>query len=90
MTNEKVIEVLARYDKEISLLAVTTKPNSRLEQYVKLTHLRFMCRAAQVFVDAGRKDKAMRWLGFVQGCLVCKGLYTIDQLKEHNKPKEDL
>lgn len=32
-----------------------------------------------------RRDKLMRWLGFMQGVLWATGVYTIDQLKEHNR-----
>lgn len=31
-------------------------------------------------------SEKMRWLGFVQGVLVSHGLFTIDELKSHNKP----
>lgn len=31
------------------------------------------------------KEKLMRWLGFTQGILWQLGVYTIQELKEHNK-----
>lgn len=34
----------------------------------------------------GRIEKAFRWLGFVQGCLWATGQYTLDELKNHNRP----
>jgi len=30
----------------------------------------------------------MRWLGFMQGALWVKGIYTIDELKAHNRPDD--
>ena len=29
-------------------------------------------------------EKSMRWLGFIQGVLYTRSIYTIDELKEHN------
>jgi hypothetical protein len=31
-------------------------------------------------------EKFARWLGFVQGVLWMEGLYSIDELREHNRP----
>ncbi len=31
------------------------------------------------------KDKYNRWLGFIQGYLWTEGIYTINELREHNK-----
>lgn len=30
-------------------------------------------------------EKLMRWLGFIQGVLWAKQLYTLEELKSHNK-----
>lgn len=53
-------------------------------------HLRFMCIEAQQFVDDGRIDKAMRWLGFLQGVLWARGLFSLDDLKNHSRPDSEL
>jgi hypothetical protein len=31
-------------------------------------------------------EKAFRWLGFVQGVLWTNRVYTLDNLKSHNRP----
>jgi len=41
------------------------------------------------FVKEGRRRKANRWLGFVQGFLWANGIYTIEEMKEHNRPDEN-
>jgi len=46
-------------------------------------HLIFMCQEAATFSN---REKAMRWLGFIQGALWTKGLATIDELKDMNRP----
>jgi hypothetical protein len=49
-------------------------------------HLLYMCKQAQVFVDEGRTEKAMRWLGFIKGVLYVQSNFTLDELKDHSKP----
>ena len=47
-----------------------------------------MCEEAILLVKSGRKEKAMRWLGFIQGALWMHELafVSIDDLKNLNKP----
>jgi hypothetical protein len=56
----------------------------------ELSHLCFMCLEAQKFVDEGRIEKAMRWLGFLQGVLWSRGFYSLDDLKNHSRPETKL
>ena len=35
-----------------------------------------------------RREKFMRWLGFVQGVFWCRSVYTIEEMKQHNRPSE--
>jgi hypothetical protein len=51
-----------------------------------LAHFRFMCIEAQKFIDEDRVEKAMRWLGFLQGALWALGFYSLDELKNHSRP----
>jgi hypothetical protein len=53
----------------------------------ELAHLRFMCEEACKFVDANRVEKAMRWLGFLQGVLFARGFYSLNDLKKHSRPE---
>ena len=40
----------------------------------------------EMFLKESRIDKVNRWLGFIQGVLWCCGVYTINELREHNRP----
>jgi hypothetical protein len=51
-------------------------------------HLLWMCRAACRFIDEGRVEKAMRWLGFLQGMFYARGTFSIQELGEHSRPDE--
>ncbi len=49
-------------------------------------HILYMCETAIGFVNEGRRDKAMRWLGFIQGVLVSNGFCTLDEVGKHSMP----
>lgn len=80
MTYQKVREVLANYHLVLIELDYENDP--------KLRHLIEMIPQIRVFLDEDRRDKAMRWLGFIQGTLEAKGVYTIEEMANHNKPDE--
>ena len=49
----------------------------------QLQHLASMLSRMEDMYDED-PEKAMRWLGFVQGVLWSQGIYTIDELRIHN------
>jgi hypothetical protein len=60
---------------------------------VRLNHLLWMVGETRTFLDRlagdrddrGDREKAMRWLGFIQGGLWSLGVSTIDEMKNHNR-----
>ena len=56
-----------------------------------LQHVRWMCQEILQWEWASSEgawppgEKANRWLGFIQGVLFTKGVYTIDEMREHNR-----
>lgn len=38
--------------------------------------------------DKDQRDRALIRLGFIQGCLWATGHYTVEDLKNHNRPDE--
>lgn len=91
MTNEKLKEVFRFYKKDITHRLEVSSDLLRENTFPDLTpaggykHIIDMCRRAEKFIEEGKIDKAMRWLGFIQGVLCQAGIYTIDELKSHNK-----
>lgn len=89
MTNEKILDVLKVYvdflesRKRIAWRIDERETVSRLQQEC---HLLWMCGETAVFVRDDRLEKAMRWLGFIQGALWVMGLRTIEQMKRDNMP----
>ncbi len=99
MTGEKVKEVFQLYlDRlnhmpEAARLPPKQMPESSTHTFLKdisfqtiLAHLKFVCEEGQRFIDAGHIEKAMRWLGFIQGVLWTMDVFTLEALKNHSRP----
>lgn len=50
-------------------------------------HAAYMCEEGATYAEH-RREKAMRWLGFVQGYLWGKKGVPIETLKDMNRPRE--
>ncbi len=55
----------------------------------RLEHCLWMCDEALRFQGMGRledfREKAMRWLGFVQGVMYAEGVFSLECLIEHSR-----
>ena len=90
MTAEKINQVVAIYKKKLKGQGIAQQsfshdvfPKSNLS---RLAHCHGMLDQILVFVKENRMEKAFRWLGFIQGCLWSCEVYTIEELKNHNRP----
>ena len=100
MTPAKVIEVFTRYRADLDRNWPTIEPQRFSEeqaraprwflaQSARVAHFKFMCEEGCRFVEAGRIEKAMRWLGFLQGMFWATDIYTLEDLKNHSRPTEE-
>ncbi len=80
MEDQKFFEACEIYKEKIYPLAEQSDYGETYE------HILYMLRQIPQFIKAGRKEKANRWLGFVQGALWAQDIYTIEEMKEHNRP----
>jgi hypothetical protein len=48
-------------------------------------HCFWMCIEIEKLIKQGQFEKAMCGLHFIQGCLWCYQVYTIKELKDHNR-----
>lgn len=64
-------------------------PFSRVGLLERRRHVHWMCQQAKGFVAEGRIDKAMRWLGFIQGYLATTHVFdfSLENLKQHSRPE---
>lgn len=56
------------------------------EREAAFEHLADMASRLRKLLEEGRVEKAMRWLGFMQGAMWALGVYTIEELKNHSRP----
>ncbi len=91
MTKEQVRAVLVFYRAKLSKMKVPRRslshsallgPDSATEA---LAHCHQMLDEMEVFLAEGQMEKLFRWLGFVQGCFWVAGLFTIDDMRKHNR-----
>ena len=74
---------------EIPIKEINRSKNSlSLDKKEMLAHLHSMIDKIIKFLDEDRRDKLFRWLGFIQGALWVLGIYTINELKNHNRPDQ--
>lgn len=50
-------------------------------------HLQSMILKMHDLLKEGREGKFYRWLGFMQGILWVRGIYSLDELRAHNRGK---
>lgn len=91
MTKKQIKKVLALYDQRLKSLKCECEeyPNKRSGigdyQYYRLSHCRWMINQIKEMIKEDKMEKVYRWLGFIQGCLWNSGIFTIKEMKKHNK-----
>jgi len=83
MKDEKIIAICEFYKKEL----VPYGKGAYFPETYK--HIMYMLWMIPQFIKEGRKEKANRWLGFVQGVLWANDVYEIEDMKEHNRQDEN-
>lgn len=84
MTLQDVKDVLRGYDAVLSNNGVIVQRN---RHHATLAHVRWMTHEVQTWGEDHR-EKAHRWLGFVQGVLVARGLFSLGDVKEHSRTRQ--
>ncbi len=102
MTDKKLLEVFGFYRQwatHQTLLEPERKDPEDFDMWAfedgelkagPLCHIKYMCDKASGFVQEGRRDKAFRWLGFIQGVLVATGQFSLNDVGGHSMPNPDL
>jgi len=90
MENEKILQVIGLYRDYFVKKGIKPIdfPHDDLPQRDEqiLAHCHGMLSKMEAFVREGRRDKAFRWLGFIQGCLWSTGQYLLEDLRNHSRP----
>ncbi len=94
MSNKKINKVLDIYDARVKrVLDEIAPPTCDADQNMwdKFEHLGKMIGKVRDFLVENRREKAFRWLGFMQGVFYAYGIYSIEEMANHNRPtKEEL
>jgi hypothetical protein len=98
MTPEKVLAVVERMRVELSLKEfiarshvyeriVLTKSGREgwIDRMVARQHLLHVCATIPKLLEENRVEKAMRWVGFLQGAMWALGEFTVAQLADMNR-----
>ena len=92
MTQEKLLLTIDKYEKKFKEMEITPLefPLNKLMEHHKfltLGHCYAMLPDLRKFVEEGTQkklEKAFRWIGFIQGVLWSKGIFTIDEMRYDN------
>ncbi len=52
---------------------------------VDIEHSMWMMDRIVEFIDENDIEKVYSWFGFVQGCLWCCGIFTVNDMRAHNE-----
>ena len=90
MVAEKVVETIETY-RQLFIERKIGKIDHPHDDMLKetefgLEHCHGMLDKMIDFVHEGRMEKTFRWLGFIQGVLWANRVYTLTDLKNHNRP----
>ena len=96
MTPEKVSQLMVSYRAKLDELCPAIVPKQfdeessfalahELKSATRVAHYKFMCVEIPRLMEAGTVDKAMRWLGFLQGVMWRRNLFTLNELKEQSR-----
>lgn len=87
MTSKKILEVVFLYQEELKKLQDNLRevPHAMEVPDSVLSHCLYMLGQIKIFVVSTKIEKAFRWLGFIQGVLWSHGVYSINEMRNHNR-----
>ena len=88
MDGLKLKEVINRYRYYFESELIPSNKKSKISSYNygRLEHCYSMLDKMEKFIIEGRREKVFRWLGFIQGYLWSMDIYSLNDLKNHNRP----
>lgn len=93
MTDEKKLSLIIRYREHLDRLKAeavkTVYEACSPSRETVLKHLLSMLPKMEEFIREGRREKFFRWLGFMQGALWSLGEFSLNDLRDHNRPPAD-
>jgi len=95
MNTTQVLEVILLYREKFETMGIpkvefshTNKPPNQCMFETTMPHCHGMLDRIAEFVESGKQsnlEKGFRWIGFIQGVLWMNHVYTIEEMKGHNR-----
>lgn len=87
MTTQQIITLVGMYEQTLKLIKSERAEYSlhNPSHAQALGHAVHMCSQIKGLVAEKKIDKAHRWLGFLQGILWTQGIFSIDEMRAHNR-----
>lgn len=89
MTYDHVIAVLHKYERVLADGVPEFKHNDNVINSCRRCHCHLMIQKMLTW-EPDQLPRMFRWLGFLQGVLWMHGVYTIDEMREHNRGAESV
>lgn len=92
MTDRKILDAVAECKRivlECDKKAVAKRVEDKLEApaFTEISsHMLYMCEEIPLMLSDGRREKVMRWLGFMQGVIWSTYGTSLKSLKKMNMP----
>jgi len=86
MKEEKILQATGIYRAKFKELQVVPEQSDT----DTLARAAWCAEQIPAFLAEGRREKVMRWLGFVQGVLFATRVFSVEELKNHVRPDEVL
>lgn len=95
-STEHAQRMLDFYSKTLNALGYKAEAYPEIEEHVggrkfetpkyqTLCHAMWMCDRTREFLRGGRFAKVYRWIGTIQGILFMNGVFSLAELKQHNR-----
>lgn len=96
LTRDQAEAMLHFYCRTLDRLGYKSKPFDDIDgkvgasiyssgKFEVMNHARWMCDRAEEFMRQHRLAKAYRWIGTIQGILFMGGVFSLAELRTHNR-----
>jgi hypothetical protein len=93
MTDDQIRQLADMYDVQCAMMShcepkkIDPKEvgfTDNMDDFDKVfAHLRWCCGQIKRYLDQGHPLEARQWLGFVQGCLWMRGVFSLEEMRAH-------
>ena len=83
MDKNQIIKIAQEYHNTLMDLGYEIKRENR--EPASLNHILWMISQMAELFKQDKFEKMNRWIGFIQGALWSRGIYSVSEMREHNQ-----